>query len=244
MAYDPIDQEVVLFGGLSRSTLTAVYVLNDTWVYAKGNWTSLTTTLNVSPPIRYRAAVTFDAADGHLVMFGGSSDYYPAGVLYKDTWAFVHQKWTNLTKGVSGHPPARYRAEMTYDAADGSAILFGGCTRVACPTNDSWKFHGGHWTNLTASSAIGPSPRVYPAMAYDPAVGKLILFGGAASPTGPVYGDTWTFTGGVWAPLTFTHSPPGRYGADLVYDPAIRGLILFGGYGSSASGLSDTWMFT
>src|SRR5213080_2723791 len=54
----------------------------------------------------------------------------------------------------------------------------------------------GSWTNITSSS--GPSPRFGASMAYDPADGYVVLFGGLnSSAAGLTFlGDTWKFSGG------------------------------------------------
>ncbi|HTT25638.1 MAG TPA: kelch repeat-containing protein, partial [Thermoplasmata archaeon] len=73
MAYDPVDHEVVLFGGTPR-------FLGDTWTFANGNWTQLTPA--TSPPARYGGTMSFDAKDGYVLLFGGLG---ARGAL-NDTW--------------------------------------------------------------------------------------------------------------------------------------------------------------
>ena len=61
--------------------------------------------------------------------------------------------WTNITN--SG--PSREGGAVSYDAADGYVIFFGGLDATNKFLGDTWKFSGGIWTNITTSS--GPSPR-------------------------------------------------------------------------------------
>jgi hypothetical protein len=80
-------------------------------------------------------------------------------------------------------------------------------------------------------------------MAYDPAAGDMVLFGGDGS-TGVALSDTWIFNGTTWTQLSSATSPPARYQPSMAYDPATGNVVLFGGGGSGGSGyLGDTWIF-
>ena len=80
-------------------------------------------------------------------------------------------------------------------------------------------------------------------MAYDPALGRMVLFGGKNNAT--VYDDTWEFLGGAWVNITggLVTAPSPRYTAASSYDPAASQIVLFGGYGSPPGFLNDTWTF-
>ncbi len=54
------------------------------------------------------------------------------------------------------------------------------------------------WTQL--SPATSPPARDYSSIAFDPATGQLILFGGDSH--SGLLGDTWAWTGGTWTQLT------------------------------------------
>ena len=58
-------------------------------------------------------------------------------------------------------------------------------------------------------------------MAYDPAIGQLVLFGGTGA-NGTVLNDTWTYNGTTWTQLSPLTSPPARSDSSMAYDPAIR----------------------
>jgi hypothetical protein len=77
-------------------------------------------------------------------------------------------------------------------------------------------------------------------MAYDPATGNIVLFGGSANGSG--LNETWTFNGTTWTHLSPATSPPARSYASMAYDPATGTMVLFGGSGAS-SDLNDTWTF-
>src|SRR5690242_2908760 len=90
------------------------------------------------------------------------------------------------------------------------------------------------------SPAAIPGVRSGAAMAFDAALGKVVLFGGGNSRTR--LADTWIFDGSNWKRQSPPVSPPARTGASMVYDPAIGKVVLFGGSGP-AGPLADTWLY-
>ncbi len=75
-------------------------------------------------------------------------------------------------------------------------------------------------------------------MAYDPADGAVLLFGGLVIGGEGLNAldDTWSWNGTRWAELHPTASPPGLSGALLGYDPATGSLVLTGGDTSTPGG--------
>ena len=76
-------------------------------------------------------------------------------------------------------------------------------------------------------------------MAYDPATGKVVLFGGVGS-FAFLLNDTWIWNGTTWTQVSPATRPPVRNGASMAYDPATGKVVLFGGNSKSGS-LHDTW---
>ena len=144
--------------------------------------------------------------------------------------------WTNLTPPVS--PPALEFASMTYDAADGYVLLFGGLSESAYPTNDTWTFHDGGWQNITATAGVAPAARSGMAMTYDAADHYVLAFGGyalgACSSTSPgsTCNDTWSFVSGKWSrvptyfPLTVLEEPAAP---QLTFDAADSYVVMLAG---------------
>lgn len=104
-----------------------------------------------------------------------------------------------------------------------------------------------NWTALATPSGPEPAPRCCDAVAYDPAEGYTLEFGGTGA-CGSC-NDTWSYEAGVWTNLTPTLklSPSGRAWASMVYDPVLDAVVLFGGLlfstGTTTTALSDTWEF-
>ncbi len=151
-------------------------------------------------------------------------------------------------------PQARNNAGVTYDEARGAVVVFGGVhwtlngntliilpNWVASNLADTWTWTGSSWTEQHPANS--PSPRSFTTMAYDPKIGKVVLFGGWAYGLGTIFGDTWTCDGTNWTQLTpYTSPPPEGYGSTMAYDPEHDQLVLFGGNTGSGAA-SDTWIF-
>ncbi|HLI33045.1 MAG TPA: kelch repeat-containing protein [Solirubrobacteraceae bacterium] len=75
--------------------------------------------------------------------------------------------------------------------------------------------------------STSPSERESASMAYDPATGKMVLFGGYTGTSES--NETWTYNGSTWEQQTITTSPSGRVSASMAYDPAAGEMVLFGG---------------
>jgi hypothetical protein len=234
MVYDAADRYVVLFGGCV--VFYCGGVTNDTWKFAGGIWTELSPASH--PSARSYSAMTYDARDGYVLLFGGTN---LGSTSFADTWIFSHGNWTNVTRGHA--PPARFGAGIAFDAKDGYVVIFGGMKCWNCNStalNDTWKFAGGVWTNIT--SAHSPSIRQpAQAMTYDPKDHYVVLFGGYIA-GGWTLHDTWTFSHGVWSNITGATHPSSRGAPAFAYDPRDGYVLLYGGY-SPPSFDSDTWSF-
>ena len=246
MAYDGKDGYVLLFGGCSGCTTgSSTGVLADTWAWADGVWTQLHP--SISPPARNGATMTYDAADGYVVLFGGCCNTTTGGS-FGDTWVFSGGTWTQISS--TQNPPPRMLEQMSYDASMGKVVLFGGCGGINCgaPTlADTWAFSKGEWSNITSSTGSTPPATQGGSICDDEADGYIVLFGGDDQSSGLWLYYTWKFESGQWSNISGSVGtyPYPRVGAQMVYDPTGE-CVLYGGY--SARGynyveLSDTWLF-
>jgi len=64
---------------------------------------------------------------------------------------------------------------------------------------------------------------------------------GFGGDSGSFLGDTWTWDGTDWTPLTPLQSPPPRMGAGIADDTARGQVVIFGGSGDTGALLGDTW---
>jgi hypothetical protein len=77
-------------------------------------------------------------------------------------------------------------------------------------------------------------------MTYDADLGAVLLFGGSGELSVHL-GDSWSWNGSAWTPLSRTTPPPARWGAALAFDEEERRAVLFGGNNNQL--LDDTWAF-
>ena len=239
--YDPTEGGVVVFGGQ-----TALGTLvNDTWLFT-GTWSNITAQVGAAPSPRFQPAVAYDSTAHEAVLFGGLD---AGGSPLNDTWVFTGGRWSNVTASAGAAPSARDWASAADDPSDGGIVLFGGqfCSGdLLC--GDTWTFNGSGW-HTAAVVGPTPSPRRGVQFAYNAEYGADLLFGGAVSSPGPNgtvgANDAWTLVGSTWTNVTtyFGTAPPGRWAAAMDYDPALGGLLLFGGCTAldCASAVNDTW---
>lgn len=149
----------------------------------------------------------------------------------------------------SGPPPPRTDAAVTYDAARGQLVVFGGSTGGR-QLGDTWTWDGKNWRH--ERPPVSPSARMSAASAYDQVHHVVVLFGGR--PTGGPQivdlSDTWTWNGQTWTQQHPAHSPKLSYDspATMGFDPASRSLLLFGfakvTTGSSTNMTPQTWSWS
>jgi Putative Ig domain/IPT/TIG domain/Galactose oxidase, central domain len=194
---------------------------------------------SASPSARSDGAAAYDPATGQLVLFGGAGVTNP---FEGDTWVWNGSNW--LDEQSASGPAPREGARMVYDPASNQLLLFGGYDGVASPT-DAWAWTGSAWVPVSQSNPTGsPAPIADAAMAYDPALKLIALFGGAVvNPDGSTSatGAMWVGNGFGWAPSVGGPSP--RTDASMGWDPATGQMVLFGGQDGAGNALDDTWVW-
>jgi PKD repeat protein len=205
MADDPADGYVVLFGGGCWYCGGVQYF--DTWIFRAGEWTNWTSRTTVAPDTDTFSSATYDVAARKIVMFGSSVTCTPCG----ETWTFSSGNWTNSTSSVQ--PGGEVWASVAYDPVAGGVLEFGGYHYSAqgaeIISNETWLFGNGTWTNLTSKTAGAPPPDHQVSIAYDSAVGAVVILGSEGHLTAPNGTNAvWSWPG---APMVtdVTVSPPG-----------------------------------
>ena len=110
---------------------------------------------------------------------------------------------------------------------------------------ETWVWDGTTWT--LRSPATHPSVREAFGLAYDGALGQVVLFGGENGAAD--LSDTWLWDGGAmtWTQILPTHVPTARAAPSMAYDSVRQQVVLFGGQnvtGGVVTSLNDTWAFT
>ncbi|CAN5829229.1 hypothetical protein BH11MYX3_BH11MYX3_02710 [soil metagenome] len=221
MAYDPVRDRTVLFGGSDASG-----VLGDTWIWDGTTWSQPATP--IAPAPRASPSLAFDPARGTVVLFGGSN----GTVTLDDSWEWDGSTWRPIT--TANRPAARQGASFTSDPVHGDMILVGGTVDISLTTavqgrSDTWRLDAGGWTDLAVP--VTPTARANGRLTWHPARQRLILSGGETSRSvGPsaeavAVDDSWEWDGTRWreisAPSPVERTPagfaaPGGEGVDLI----------------------------
>ena len=154
VAYDPAHDRMIDFGGVNSSAF-----LGDTWAYdpVANTWTQLHPS-GLLPSVRWGQSMVYDTLSSQVIMFGGGMSYSSSQLL-NDTWAYdpAANTWTKLNPA-GPLPPARAGHEMTYDAANGRVIVFGGARswEISGIFNDTWAYDpvANTWTDLSPSGTL------------------------------------------------------------------------------------------
>jgi hypothetical protein len=210
--YDPIGARVLLYGG---STDTR------TWAFDGATWAPVATIGTPGP--RSGHGMVYDTLRHRVLLFGGRR--LPDSTDLNDLWSFDGLQWVNITPAVS--PSPRSDLGLAFDTAHGLLVLFGGEYRDR-PLSDTWTFDGSEWRFVPSSSS--PPARSRFQMAFDESHAVTVINGGtsAVSPAAP-FNDTWQFDGTRWLLVDHVGDLPPVWDGKMVYDPAGRQLILFGG---------------
>ena len=237
-AYDPSDGTVLIFGGCGGES----QAMNDLWAYdpAANTWTQLEAGSDI-PSLRRDHAMVYVPSLGQVILFGGCEGL----TSYDDTWAYdpAANIWTELHPA-GDVPCARVCHTMVYDPGSGKVILFGGGDEANTAMNDLWAYDPAEnvWAELHPAGDV-PCARLGQAMVYNPASGKVILFGGMDQAMNNL-NDLWAYdpAANTWTELQPVGDvPPARDSHAIACDPASGKVILFGGENGCAV-LDDTWV--
>jgi len=254
--YDEATSSIVMSGGESGCTGGAVTDFHDTWTWAGGSWT-LQHPTTVGPTV-IGAPGGYDPAIKDVVTI---IDVGCAMSTFHDNWdgsnwsgpldnrgcgAQGNNCQTQIIPGVQG--------SIADDPSTGQFLLWSpqpalnlASNSPPTPVATTWTFNGTSWTLL--QPATQPTPAVGPElMAYDAAIGKVILYGEYTR-------EMWTWDGSNWTELPANaEAPPARADSSMAYDAKLGKLVLFSGAtvtgyssgpngwtGTDATPLSDTW---
>jgi hypothetical protein len=228
-AYDPVNDQVILFGG--APPINGGTTSDETWAWDGSNWSQLTPA--TSPDARWTHGMAYDENRQRIVLFGGLATDQ-AGSAFDDTWEWDGSTWLEVTTANAPAPRGIHGA-MAYDSVNQTIVIRGGGTLPGQTVfADTWTYDGTNWTEVAGS---GPEARVAPAVAYDKLSGELVLFGGGT--WSPYFDDTWTFDGTTWTELTPSPAPSIRQSARMIFDSTRSVTLLFGGYDGTL--LNDLW---
>jgi len=230
VAYDPVRQKVVLFGGISDWLGSGFLYEKDTWEWDGNDWIEMKP--KTIPPARIGHMMTYDEKHGVVVMFGGQDK--SGSYMLADTWVWDGKDWMQMSP--DNYPSGRRGGQLFYDHQLGKVILSGGHyyaspDKIITPLNDTWEWDGKNWQYVTSTleSLIITNPNV----AYDPLRERTILFN---------YNQVMTWADGQWNEMDVSTKTPTRYGTWLAASLESGEMLLFGGVENSVQ-LNDTWIW-
>jgi len=146
MAFDPINNRIVLFGGHNGAAM------GDTWTYEVANdrWTQISP--DTAPPARYYDSLIFDTDINRVMLYGG----YPYDY---DTWLYdtLAGNWTERI--YDDRPYRRYATAITHDSHNRKTVMFGGYHSYM---EDTWVHdHYRYPTSGTMTSPLITLPEGY-----------------------------------------------------------------------------------
>jgi len=231
--YDPVDNRMVIYGGLGATYLADIWAFDlDT-----ESWSDLTPASGPAPAARLTPASVYDP-DGHrMIMWSGQGP----GVFFNDVWAFDFDTNTWSQFAPTGGPPnIRYGVGYTWDPIAHELVTFAGFTNLG-RFDDVWRFDGPAVTWTDVSPGSGPLKRCLHAACYDPIAHRMIMYGGQN--TGPL-DDIWALDldTDTWTDITPALIPAGRYFTAFVYDATNHRATAFGGQ-TLLGAVNESWVF-
>jgi hypothetical protein len=229
LAYDPVRDKLVLFGGKTPTSGVDWTPMNDTWEWDGTRWREQSPA--TVPSARASHVMAYDPRRGRVVMFGGLAD----AVYFDDLWEWDGVDWQRryfLT------PQPRARHAMVFEPSRATLVMFGGIDGAGHAQDDTWLWDGSNWH--PPSLELSPGARTDHAMAHDAKRATTVLFGGTGS-HGELLGDTWEWDGVSWIERTPVAGPSARAGHAMVYDDRHLQVLLFSGTPGTSAAALDQW---
>ena len=219
MAYDDAQRMTLLFGGGEGGFDPVRF---DTWTWDGKSWSAQ----HPSAAPTSEGFIAYDEASGSLLLWDGStyswdgsgwidlhlahspSSGIPAFMAYdaahraavvvivqgtgtSTTWTFSGTDWQQQHPVHQPSGPANATTAFgAYDAQRGVIVAFIG--------DQTWTWNGSDWTQQHPTRS--PKQRFFASMAYDPALGKVMLFGGKIDgDPKQVNNELWAWDGTTWS---------------------------------------------
>jgi hypothetical protein len=243
MAWDPIRQRVVLFGGNSSSG----GILSDTWEWDGTTWSQLA---SGGPSFSNPSYMAYDPLGSRIVLLI-HGDYVYGTFVPPQTW-FLSSYGNTWTRQLPTHP--------TFNLDDGGIVYDPNRQHIVMQSMDMLSSGTDLVSNTyvlaegtpdwVVQSPLHSPPPMFGGASYswDGSSKQIMRFGGSPwfYANGNDSSDTWEWSGIDWTQLTPATHPYQRDSAAMAYDAARQQVVLFGGESVSPSpttDLGDTWTF-
>lgn len=229
MAYDPIRDRMVMYGGFSVAAdgLTAQDKY-DTWEFNGTNWTQVgDEAVKVNRP-----TLAFDAARNQMIMLGVDAELKT--VMYRlDT---VTKAWVKMTP--EKLPDCANDSSLVYQTHNNTLMSIGGLCSVAF-VDKTWEWNGTTWKEIPT---IALDRAISFALGYDSLRGMAVMYGGTNVSGNTPKSVTSIYRDDNWQVAVLNTRPSPRTLFSFVSDPATQTVWLLGGLNEySNSYVADFW---
>jgi Kelch motif protein len=185
------------------------------------------------PPPGVPVAGVFDPSGERVLYFISSWD--GSGFADLTTWAVTlgdTARWEPIE--APGGPAFRGGSSVIFDTRRDRVVMFGGRTGGSQDLDEVWtlSMRDRRWQRLDPTGPRPPARSTHAAV-YDPHRDRMLVFGGAAGPSGVLFSDLWELSLGPhprWSRLEPDgDGPSARYAHAAIYDAAGRRLLIYGG---------------
>jgi hypothetical protein len=141
--YDPIRQQLLIYGGHDVRTSEEIPFLHDFWAWDGAEWRELPLT-EPNPGIRVATSLVFDPVTEELLMFGGAD----LDTFRSDLWGWDGRQWT-LISYETGMPVRSGFNIVAYDPGRDVFVMFGGVGRPGGEVvGETWEWDRVTWRCL------------------------------------------------------------------------------------------------
>lgn len=251
LAWDAANNVLVLFGG--QSGVFPMFTHHDQlYLYAPATnaWTQIAK-VGAWPAGRKDAAMVWVPHLGKLLMYGGNTGSGTTNRL-ADLWLLTVDapaataSWALLSPGGVA-APAQSSGCVAYDPVGRRLILYGGETQDGNDVNTTYQYllDTNAW-QLDAPTGTTPPGESFAECAWDPVIGRVVLYGGQSASGAPIGGThTYDPTAKRWdaIPLaTGSASAGNRSDGGAVYSAALGGMFFFGGRSATVTYMNESWV--
>ncbi len=181
-AYDETNKVLLVLGRESPGPSSPPAYQGDVmWSWDGARWTMSPTPMSW----RWEGGVAYDQVHRQLVVHGGF------GNGDNRTWLWDGRTWSGVNTSTF---PMANQSTAAYDPVRHEVAMY-------APGGETWTWDGITWRKR---STTGPGIRRDQSMAFDAAIGKVVLFGGK-SPGGAndevYHNDLWAWDGTAWTQI-------------------------------------------
>lgn len=233
MAFDPLRDRAVLFGGTGfAADGKTVQTVFDTWEFDGSQWQLVP---DAGSPKVVKPLLVWDGARNEILMVGiGETG---ATAMYR--YIASTRKWEVIAPAKI--PPCGNEGNLAYQNHNGKVIYFGGlCSGTSTPTGeDFFEWDGTNWTEITVSEI---SRAIGQATAYDTARRKLTIYGGVLLLLTAPRSTTQLYANGTIEFQIHVWSPAPRSLSTMSAQPSTDTVWLYGGLDETTTDyLQDFW---